>query len=146
MYQQAQPEQTIIQKAMERFVWLLNDSHFEYAEFQNAAVGIFWGAWLLNPHWQTFASSKSFDAMSHWAPEEVWGVAILLLGLLQMGAFIREHRHLRMAGTLSGVFVWFSIGIAFGLVNIASTGVVVYPLLGLGAGWSFWRLLVSDDR
>jgi hypothetical protein len=140
MYQQIEPEQGIVQRALQRLKRLLQDADFEFTEFKNALLAILYGAWLLNPTWHTFASSHSYDAMAWLAPEEVWGTLICVLGLLQMLGFVGERRRMRQRASGVGVFVWASITTALWLANPASTAVPVYGLFTFSSAWSLWRL------
>lgn len=140
MYQYQEPQPTIAQRIARRFVWLVRDSEIEFAEVQSALALVLWGFWLWNPHWQTFASSKSFDAMAHIAPEWVWGSVMLAIGLLQIAAFVGEHIKIRVAACSGGAFIWTTITVMFAQANIASTGTPAYTLFTLSNLWALLRL------
>lgn len=147
MYQLPAPRPTfqqrllsIWQRAMQRFVWLVKDSEIEFAEVQSALALILWGFWLWNPYWQTFASSKSFDAMAYIAPETIWGAAVLVSGTIQIAAFVGEHKRVRIAACVGGIFLWATITFMFAQANIASTGTPAYALFTLNNLWALLRL------
>lgn len=144
MRQYQEERLSISQRVVRRFVWLLRDGQFEFAEFLSALALIGWGFWLLAPWWETFNSSPSFQAMAYVAPEWVWGATVAILGLCQMAAFVGEHRNVRIATALGGVFIWSSVSLMFGLGNIASTGAIAYALFALSSLWALWRLAIND--
>lgn len=147
MYQLPEPRLTLAQRVRQiaeqiilRFVWLARDSEIEFAEVLSAFALVLWGFWLWNPVWETFASSKSFDGMASIASEEMWGGVMLLLGIFQTIAFVREHARMRVAACTGGVFIWATITTMFADANIASTGVPAYTLFTLSNGWALIRL------
>jgi hypothetical protein len=145
VYQQMEPQTSLVQRIFSRFVWLVRDSQFEFTEFRASLIALAWGLWLLNPLWSTFASSHSFDAMAHIAPEAAWGGAIAAIGAIQMLAFAGEHRRARIIACALGVFVWAVVAAMFGLANLASTGVPAYSLFVLDNAWALWRLVGRKD-
>jgi drug/metabolite transporter superfamily protein YnfA len=138
MYQHQEP--TLAQRIIGRFVWLLRDSEFEFAEFLSSFAMLSHGIWLLAPWWHTFASSPSYHAMAYVAPEWAWGLVMALIGAAQMAAFVGEHRLSRVTAAWGGIFIWGAIALMFWLGNPDSTGALAYLLFCLASAWALWRL------
>jgi hypothetical protein len=90
-----------------------------------------WGLWLLIPWWDTFGSSKVFDAMETIAPEWAWGAAMTLLGLARLTMWIKDGHLIkfRRAFAVASMFVWVLITVVYALGNPLTTGVPIYATL-----------------
>lgn len=85
-----------------------------------------------------FADNPSMAVFAGWAPQVVWTVAWLSVGLIRLAALIingawRRSPHLRALTALVSLLVWFLLG--FGILQLA------IPSLGL----SFYAPLFALD-
>jgi hypothetical protein len=135
--------ETLQQRMGRRLVWVLFRSDFDFSELLCGLAGALWGAFLLLPQ-DTFASTPTFNSMELLAPEWAWGLAIMSGGLWQLASMSMEHHRSRRISALGGALTWAFISVLFALANIASTAVIIYPLLCLSATWAYWRLGRSD--
>ncbi len=120
---------------------LLVDYNFEFAEFLVGLAALLWGAWLIFPMWNTFASSSSFTVLlSSGIDESYWGLGIASVGALQLIGLLWDHRPIRRFSSFSLVLVWLFIALMFILSNPASTATVIYPLFALSSAWAYWRI------
>lgn len=119
---------------------VLYDSDFEYTELQSPVAKVLWGIWLIHPTWQTFAGVRAYDTMAAVAPESTWGATFLFVGVAHLLAIASGHYLARLWMARVGVAIWVAVAGMFGMTSVASTGVPIYMLIGLGAAWSSWRL------
>lgn len=145
MHQQMEPQRSMGQRFVHHFVRLLIDSDFEYTEAQSPVAKTLWGLWLLYPAWDTFSGSRAYETMSKIAHESVWGLGLLLVGLVHLLAIVGNYHKARLWMALGGVVVWVAVAALFFQTAPASTGVPIYTLIAAGAAWSFLRLRARDD-
>ena len=103
-------------------------------------VSMIWGTWLLNPYWNSFASTPSYAALAVLAPEWLAGLAMLTVGVAQILALIFDVRSWRRATALIMVAFWMFLSVTLGYANIASTAGPVYLAFALAEMWAFVRL------
>lgn len=91
-----------------------------------SCTAILWGLWLVNPYWDTFATTSLYVPMQHIAPEIVWGSIAIIAGGLVLVMLLQGHqlRLMLAMGILS--FVWTFIAATFITANIASTATPMY--------------------
>lgn len=108
---------------MARRLWILLDSaDMDVSAVFNGGISALIGLWFLLP-FATFAGSPSWRAMAAFAPEPVWGLAFLALGLTTVtGVLVADasgdHRLWRDA-TFGLILFW-----AFTLTMLASANPV----------------------
>jgi hypothetical protein len=133
------PEPSLTHRLGYRLADILWHRHFEIAELTSAILWFFWGVILVNPWADAFDSAPSFRVMASLAPELIWGLVSMVLGLNQFGAMLWEWRPWRMLA--SGLLLFWSLLVAvmIGWANPLGTGVVAYSVFGLLAGFAFLR-------
>lgn len=122
-------------------------SEFHLLEMFMGLGAIGWGIWLLNPAWQSFGSTPTFRAMASRAPEEVWGLLMLLVGCGQIVAAAAEAHTARRTLAQVAAWFWLFVSIQIGIANIASTGAVIYPVMLVTPNTLiFLRLIIEGQR
>jgi hypothetical protein len=111
-------------------------------EWLFAVIMINWGWILLLPH-DTFSLSSSYGVLLTVAPEEVWGIGCLIVGLVRFIALVingtfadspyaRRSPHVRAVMSALSCFFWMQISLSF-LVALGDkppgTGIAVYPVI-----------------
>lgn len=117
----------------------LRYSRPEPLEVLSGALLLVWGVVLLLPP-PTFGTSPGYAFMARLAPEGLWAVGALLLGLLQIGGMLYERLALRIAASGLALWFWSSIAAAIFLANPGSTGGPVYTVLAAASLVTLWRL------
>jgi nitrate reductase gamma subunit len=99
-------------------------------EYVCAFAAILWGLWVVNPFWNTFDPTKSsvFRSMSEVAPEWVWGLVILLIGILQFVSRRTMNIKFRSISSFLAMFVWITLSIFYLMGNYASPGISMYVI------------------
>ena len=117
---------------------IVRDFDTEPAELLGVILTTLWGLWLLLPM-QTFHSSVAYNALAV-VPEWLLGSVLLVIGM-HAGAALRDGRvSRRREAALSMFGGWFAIAAAFAWGDITNTGVVVYGVVAVAAGWVYLRL------
>lgn len=109
--------------------------HSEIGEFILGLFAAFWGLWLLFPFWETF-SLPVFSAFLACAPEWVWGLVSLLLGLFTIIAAGTRCYILRKIMVFLHIAFWVFVAIMFAFASPENTAVPIYTMLAV---YSFWR-------
>ncbi len=122
----------------ERVKQLLFGTHTDFFEIFNSLILIGWGAWLVLP-FHTFASTKSFEALSQLLSEEVFGLIPLLIGVYILYTLVTFKIRRRRIGILFGSAFWIFIAIIIGAANINATAVPVYSLIAVFSVISYLR-------
>lgn len=105
------------------------------SELSLPLFAVSWGLWLTLPV-ETFASSHTFDAMAQLAPELVWGVFALLVGIVATAMPLLELRGLillkaRFYLSMIQAAMWMFIVVMFVQANFSSTATAIYSTLTL---------------
>lgn len=80
-----------------------------------------WGLWLALP-WATFVRSPIFENMANLAPELVWGLAAMVIGVLMLyGVYSQSFKALRR-GASAGFYYWFVVSGFYLIGSWQSTG------------------------
>lgn len=88
-----------------------------YGERALAALALGIGGWFLVPWWVTFAATRGYRAMALVAPEQVWGVLLVALGVLTLAAQRSGVLLARRILNAIGLAVWVAIAIGFLVAN-----------------------------
>lgn len=89
------------------------------------------GLWLLHPA-ETFAQSRTFVYMSHWAPEWVWGFVFASVGTIQIVSILIYYRAAVNAFSLLASMMWIITVSSFYFSNPQSTAIPTYILAAVG--------------
>ena len=91
-------------------------------EFLCGLQAVLWGIWIFNPWWDSFPASTAYRFMAQLAPEALWGLIVLALGLAQwLAALTGRLLPIRRAIAVSAIFVWVTITLSFAFGNVRST-------------------------
>ena len=118
----------------------------EPLEFWNGVLSVVWGFWLFIPFWDTFSASASFRVMAMLAPEWVWGLTVMFLGIYKVNALLRSYYIGRRRYSLLSGILWAFIAFIFFLSNKQSTGIVIYLLFAVADMIVYRHLTLSKKR
>ncbi len=109
-------------------------------EVYAAGAAVIWGAILLTPPADTFASAISYSVLAHLAPEAVWGLALAGLGTAQAWALLADAARGRRVGALAGWGWRGFVGATLILANPATIAGWIYLWMAAGEWWTAVRL------
>ena len=134
----------ITRKFLENIQHIIVTASPTMMELFSAITALGWGVLLLLPY-DTFGSSSIYVTMSALAPEELWGIALLGGGFLQLAAVLHGKISPRKLTAMFATASWAFIAAMFASSSIYSTGVVVYGVMTLFAAWIYFRLDVFNN-
>lgn len=102
-------------------------------ELLGALWAIAWGMWVGSPWWNVFPSSPTFRVLGTVAPEWVWGMAALWVGIGQLVAVYDNRLIWRYRVSVAAFLLWTFIALLFVLANPSSTATITYGMLALMA-------------
>lgn len=112
-------------------------------ELGGAAWSVVWGFWVGNPWWDVFPSSPTFQTMGQVAPEWVWGLVVVGVGIGQLIALYNDSTRWRYRISASAFLVWAFVTWLFLISNFSSTATVTYGMMStmaaLAAAKLRWR-------
>lgn len=118
-------------------------------ELLGAGWAVIWGMWVGNPGSVIFTSSATFRVMGLVAPEWLWGLVTVIVGLGQLGAIYNESLVWRYRIGVTAFLLWGFVTLLFILSNLNSTAPVTYGMMFLislmVAGKLRWRLAVGES-
>lgn len=112
----------------------------ELVEVMSGFAALTWGLWLLNPIADTFVSSRTFSTMALIAPEELWGIAMVIVGFLQVYSVVVHKLNLRKQSSIVLSIMWLFITAVFAHANHVNTAVAIYGVFTAFTTWSYLRL------
>lgn len=107
-------------------------------EMQNGMAALLSGLVLILPP-DTFATSPSYRLFAEWAPESVWGLSLLGIGVAQIAAALHDAVVMRrIAAAILGV-LFAILGGGILTINPASGVAPIILMLALGQIGAFWQ-------
>lgn len=126
-------------------IWVEVRNHLEVRmpEWLNAFYLTLWGAYVIL-HPGMMGRNVLFSGLLDLAPQEVWGLAALIVGGVRVGAlWINGRWHItpiiRVVTSFVSVFVWFWICVGLYRSGEPQTGLVIYPGLMIADMLSAFR-------
>lgn len=111
-----------------------------------ASFTLLWGCWVANPWWTVFTTAPLFNAMSLLAPEWVWGVTAIVVGIAMLAGVIRMSYRSLMMGASAGFYFWICASIAFFLGDWQNTGGITLLMIALYCGYIALNLRVNCEE
>jgi len=100
----------------------------ELDELFGALWALVLGGWLLLPL-QTFANVRAFAVLEAISVEWLWGLALVVFGLVRLDALLMNRAHQRHGLSLLGVTLWSALAFFLIFGNIASPGGALFLLV-----------------
>jgi membrane-bound acyltransferase YfiQ involved in biofilm formation len=111
-----------------------------WAEIASAASVACWGLWLLNPRYNAFELGP-YAIMQRYAPEQVWGLIGVLVGLCTLLGFLLHYKPLRYLGMIGAIayraFVLTFVGLHTGF---QATAIPDYAIWIAIAMYGYYRI------
>jgi hypothetical protein len=104
-----------------------------------------WGLWVLSPWWETFHASSAYVFMNSLAPEWVWGLTVMLIGLFQLFFVFKGSLTPRMVMAGLSMFACFTMMVLYAFGDFRSTGVINMFVFGICA-WLGYMEILADMR
>lgn len=120
----------------------------EIGEFILGMFAVTWGIWLLLPMWDTF-SYPSFASFLYVAPEHIWGLFALFLGLITILFASTKLFFVRKLMSLLHIAWWAFVSSMFVFAAPGNTAVPVYMMLSVYSFWRYVKLMICielEDR
>lgn len=113
----------------------------EIGEFILSLFMILWGLWLLNPAWDTF-SLPSFEAFLTVAPEMVWGLIAMSIGVLTLLSAGIKYYPARRVMIFLNMMWWAFVAVMFLMCVPENTAVPIYMMLSILSFWRYIKLVL----
>ncbi len=98
--------------------------------FYSALIKIVWGFVFLLPA-STFNSTRTYDAMSSIASENVWGTALCMIGILHLASIFSFQLLARIIMQIISIAVWLFMSTMFAIGNPVGAGVWIYGIAAI---------------
>ena len=132
---------------VDRIIDLVYRRDFEYAELQGGWVALFWGLWLVIAKARAF-TDDGWTHVGQVAPDRVWGVALVLIGLGQLVSLVTRQYRGRRVFALAAAMVWAALAVLLGIDKLYRLAVPSAWMFFVGAAWGYLRIGMpnSDAR
>ena len=110
-------------------------------ELVSAITLVIWGAWVGCPFFNAFQTSDTFHLMEKIAPEQVWGIVILLIGITKLIIMNTKYIKLRIAMSILIMFTFALLTTVYALGNWMSTAAPIYVALTILSWFSYMEIL-----
>ena len=115
----------------------------KYLEFFPALFEILWGLWILNPLESTFKISSAYTLMASIAPEWVWGLVLLAIGIFQMIVIFTPNLRLRLVSSVICLFIFVVMAFLILAGNVGSVTIPTYLVFALCEWFAYTELLAD---
>lgn len=122
---------------------ILMQKQTEVSEFLLGLAALLWGAWLLNPAWNTFYLF-SYTSFLHIASENVWGIALVVIGIVAIIASTTKWFKVRRLMALIQLSLWAFVAVTFASSAPQNTSIAVYIVLSLAAFWAYIKIIFLE--
>ena len=132
---------------VDRIIDLVYRRDFEYAELQGGWVALFWGLWLVIAKARAF-TDDGWTHVGQVAPDRVWGIALVLIGLGQLTSLVTRQYRGRRVFALAAAMVWAALAVLLGIDKLYRLAVPSAWMFFVGAAWGYLRIGMpnSDAR
>lgn len=125
--------------------WIDIQKHF-YArslEWFGGLSLLSWGAYVIL-HPGMFDIQPLFAGLKSMASQETWGLMAFSCGMIRLVSLYINGRWgltpwIRIATSFMSIFVWFWVSVGLFKLNVANTGLVIYPAFLLADMFSAYR-------
>lgn len=122
---------------------------FRLVEMFSALSATWWGTWLLLPTItgvpNSFTANSGWRIMAALAPDYVWGILSLVLGLAGLHCLVFNSKVRKWMSSVMFLF-WLLLTVSLLLNNAASTGVPVYGMRALACALVYLRLEMAREK
>lgn len=115
-----------------RLYFLLFEAHTTVLELALSLEMLVVGLWFLDPFYDTFGASVSYEMMGRIAPENAWGILLVLVSSLHLYALVAQLSFARRLWLSLTTFLWVFIAFSFLISNVQALGGVLFALNALG--------------
>lgn len=119
-------------------------------EMISAMIITWWGVWLTSPWWTAFSPVIFYRGLIAMAPEYVWGIVAMGIGICHLVALLMINdspRRLRLRRMIVAFEFIFWVIVSIGYLPVwQSTAMVIYPGLAALAAWCYLRMAVQNDE
>jgi hypothetical protein len=127
-----------------RAVWsILHWRDTEPTELLSAGLMLAWGAIVMLPG-SAALSGVSFRLLEQIVPQDVWGIAYLVAGMIGLHGAASEHESTRYGwrrlGTFLQAVLWMVLAVLTIISNSWAPAWLFYGGMFLAAGWAYLRL------
>jgi len=130
---------------LKRMMWKIALTDTIPVESITAVQSMLFGLWLILP-FDTFSSGSVFDIMNQIAPESIWGVLMMVLGITQLYTVHTKRVFYRIWATRIMLPVWVIIDLSFLLSRTASSASITYFVFVMCSIWSLISLALRQNR
>lgn len=102
-----------------------------------------WGAWIANPFWSVFSRAPLYDAMAVFAPEWVWGLFAIIVGIVMIYGVLKPSYRTLSNGALVSTWHWTTICVFYFVADWMSTGGVTCLMLGVYSAFIYLNIRVN---
>jgi hypothetical protein len=125
--------------AWERFRKIVLDDPPENIQAAAGAITFGWGVVIAWPRFEVFKQAPSYALLGAWAPEWIWGGAMLFAGLVLLVGVGRERPGLIRSGAFLCWLLWTCVSAGFIVYNWKTTATITCPFFGLLCYWGYYR-------
>jgi len=109
-------------------------------------LALAWGVWVASPFWDVFNDSHIYGVMAMFGPEILWGVPMILAGLLIHLGLVLRRVWISELGLLMAFFMYASIAATFLAANWRVTPSVVAVFIAMLYGWCYIQFRLHRDN
>lgn len=110
------------------------------------AFTVLWGLWVCNPFWTVFTQAPLFQVMAFVAPEWVWGIAAVIVGISMLYGVIQMAYSPLVAGARTGFYFWMFASICFFIGDWKNTGGITLLMIALYCGYIALNLSINREK
>ncbi len=125
--------------------WVLFEAHVEPLELWTTVNAFLWGAWLVNPFMDVFASSVHYDTMQY-LTENLWGCIAILGATMQLAGRLYGRPLFIRYGARTLAALWMFGAVALAVANWRMASIITYPLLSAASLLVSYRSVVYSPR
>lgn len=111
-----------------------------------AVFTLLWGVWVGNPWWSVFNQADIFNAMQFLAPEYVWGLGALAVGVTMLHGVIKMSYNSLRLGAQTGFYFWLFASINFFIGDWKNTGGITLLMIAIYCGYIALNLAINKPE
>lgn len=108
-------------------------------------TSLVWGFWVANPFWRVFDSAQVYYVLNALAPEWMWGLIPMLIGIGMIVGIAKSRFTTLLASVRIGFYFWFFTSLCFFIGDWQNTAGIIYSMVTLYCGYVALNLSINRE-
>lgn len=137
---------SILRRAWESLAFAITRPINKVAAVTLSVYTFLWGLWLISPFWEVFQRAGVYEWLSSVAPESMWGLFAVSVGMVMTYGVIKSSYNSLTIGAFAGFIHWLIIAMGYFAGDWRNTGGITAAAMAIYCAAIYLTLRVSHKN